>query len=130
MLHAYQCPAKVWTIGYGNTFYENGTPVKKGDVITKQRAEQLLLLIVAKFEKVVNAAVTVGITDNQFAALTSFTYNCGTGALQQSSLLRKVNKNPNDPTITQAFALWNKANGVVLSDLVARRKHEATLYFS
>ena len=33
---------KVWTIGYGSTFYEDGSPVKEGDKITKKRAEELL----------------------------------------------------------------------------------------
>ena len=35
--NAYLCPAKVWTIGYGNTFYESGRKVKEGDVIFIER---------------------------------------------------------------------------------------------
>ena len=128
-LKAYLCPANVWTIGYGNTFYEDGTAVKKDDAITKDRAEKLFLLIVKRFENAVNGAVKVGLNANQFAALVSFTYNCGAPALAKSSLLRKVNANPNDPTITAAFGLWNKANGVVNKGLVKRRKTEAELYF-
>jgi lysozyme len=128
-LKAYLCPANVWTIGYGNTFYEDGTAVKKDDAITKDRAEKLFLLIVKRFENAVNGAVKVGLNANQFAALVSFTYNCGAPALAKSSLLRKVTANPNDPTITAAFGLWNKANGVVNKGLVKRRKTEAELYF-
>lgn len=129
-LTAYQCPAKVWTIGYGNTFYEDGRAVKRGDVITRDRADSLFLLIVGKFERMVNNALKTRITANQFAALVSFTYNCGEGALLKSSLLRKVNANPNDPAITGAFALWNRAGGQVNQTLTRRRATEAKLYFT
>ena len=44
-LKAYKCPANVWTIGFGNTFYENGEKVKEGDVITQQRADELAKFI-------------------------------------------------------------------------------------
>jgi len=48
-LKAYKCPAGIWTIGYGNTQYENGKAVKEGDIITLERAEQLLEIILIKF---------------------------------------------------------------------------------
>lgn len=129
-LRAYQCPAKVWTIGYGNTYFEDGTRVKQGDVITQARADSLFLRVLAGFEAHVNDYVVSGINDNQFAALVSFTYNCGIGALIKSSLLRMVNTNPGDVNITYAFGVWNKAGGVVNQTLKKRRAIEAKLYFT
>ena len=129
-LKAYKCPAGVWTIGYGNTFYEDGTKVKEGDIITKQRAEELLRIIANDFATKVKAVVKQNLTLQQFDALVSFAYNVGVGNFAKSTLLKKVNANPLDPTIQAEFEKWNKANGRVLKGLVTRRKEEADLYFT
>ena len=129
-LKAYKCPAGVWTIGYGNTFYEDGTKVKEGDIITRQRAEELLRVIANDFAKKVASVVKQSLTIEQFDALVSFAYNVGIANLAKSTLLKKVNANPSDPTIRQEFEKWNKANGRVLKGLVTRRKEEADLYFT
>lgn len=129
-LKAYKCPAGVWTIGYGNTFYEDGTKVKEGDIITKQRAEELLKVIANDFATKVDALVKPKLTMQQFDALVSFAYNVGTANFAKSTLLKKVNANPNDPTIRVEFEKWNKANGKVYKGLVTRRKEEADLYFT
>ena len=128
-LKAYQCSAMKWTIGYGNTFYEDGKPVKMGDAITQEKAEKLFELISADFSAKVAKLVPSHITPNQFGALTSFAYNCGVVNLQKSTLLKKVNANPNDPTIRGEFLKWNKANNKVLAGLTRRREAEANLYF-
>ena len=128
-LQSYQCSAKRWTIGYGNTFYEDGTAVKKGDIITKERAEKLFDIIVAEFCIKVDRNIKTILTENQYSAIVSFTYNVGIGNLNKSTLLRKVNFNPNDPTIRQEFIKWNKAGGKVLAGLTTRRSAEALLYF-
>jgi len=129
-LKAYICPAGVWTIGYGNTFYENGSKVQIGDKITLDRADKLLFFIVAKFEAEVKKLVKSSINDNQLGALTSFAFNVGAGNLAKSTLLKKVNANPNDATIRDEFMRWTKAGGKVLNGLLTRRKAEADLYFS
>lgn len=128
-LDAYKCSANKETIGYGNTFYEDGTPVKMGDKITKERAESLFELIADSFASKVKPLVTANVNSNQFDALVSFAYNCGIANLKSSTLLRKVNANPNDPTIRAEFEKWNKAGGKVLAGLTRRRKAEADLYF-
>ena len=128
-LKAYQCSAKKWTIGYGNTFYEDGSPVMPGHAITQQKAEQLFELIASDFANRVAKLVTSNVTPNQFGALVSFAYNCGIANLQKSTLLRKVNANPNDPTIRAEFLKWNKAGGKVLAGLTRRREAEANLYY-
>ena len=127
-LIAYQCSAGRWTIGYGNTFYEDG-PVKPGDRITQEKAEQLFELIVGNFADKVAKEIKTILTENQFAAIVSISYNIGIGNLQKSTLLKKVNFNPNDPTIRAEFARWNKAGGKVLAGLTRRRAAEAKLYF-
>ena len=127
-LKAYKCPAGVWTIGYGNTFYEDGTKVKEGDVITQERAEELFDIIINDFVRMTDALVKSDVTENNFSALVSFTFNVGTGNLRRSTLLRKVNANPKDPSIRAEFMKWTKANNVVLKGLVRRREAEAKLY--
>jgi lysozyme len=128
-LVAYQCSAGRWTIGYGNTFFEDGTAVKPGDRITKERAERLLDIVIKDFSDRIEKTIKTILTDNQKSALLSFTYNVGIANLQKSTLLKKVNFNPNDPTIRLEFMKWNKAGGKVLNGLTRRREAEANLYF-
>ena len=128
-LKSYLCPAKIWTIGYGNTFYENGIKVKEGDTITQQRAEELLKFILIQFEQYVDSYTRDDVTQNQFSSLTSFCYNVGPQNLKSSTLLKKININPQDPTIALEFAKWNKGGGKILSGLVRRREAEKNLYF-
>ena len=128
-LRAYQCSAKKWTIGYGNTFYEDGKAVKMGDAVTQQKAEQLFEIITKEFCLKVSNLVKVKLTENQFGALVSFAYNCGIANLEKSTLLKKVNANPNDATIKAEFLKWNKAAGTVFLGLTNRRNAESKLYF-
>ena len=128
-LKAYQCSAKKWTIGFGNTFYEDGSPVMPGHAITQEKANQLFEIIGNDFSAKVAKLVTAKVSENQFGALVSFAYNCGIANLQKSTLLKKVNANPNDQSIKAEFAKWNKASGKVLAGLTRRREAESKLYF-
>lgn len=131
ILKPYLCSAKVPTIGYGSTFYENNKKVLMSDPpITKERADELLKISADRFAAKVVNLVKKPITQNQLNALTSFAYNLGSGALASSTLLKKVNVNPNDVTIRNEFLRWNKANGVALKGLTNRRIKEADLYFT
>ena len=127
-LKAYKCPAGLWTISWGLTFYPDGTKVKEGDVITQQQAEDYFNAIVDDFAKKVDALIKSNVSENNFSALVSFAYNVGMGNFQRSTLLRKVNANPKDTTIRAEFMKWTKANNVVLKGLVRRREAEAKLY--
>jgi len=130
-LKPYLCPASICTIGYGNTYYPDGTKVKLTDpAITAQKAEELLKFLVQSYEKGVDSFCRDDINQNQFDALTSFAYNVGVGNLQKSTLIKKVNLNPNDPAIRIEFMKWNKGAGKVLAGLTRRRQAEADLYFS
>ncbi|WP_051398251.1 lysozyme [Runella limosa] len=118
-----------YSIGYGSQTWEDGTPVKAGQTITKERAEKLLTHHVARFATTVNAYITVPLTQGQFDALTSFTYNVGGGALFSSTLRKKVNANPNDFTaIATEFRKWVFSKGVKLNALIARREAEILVY--
>jgi lysozyme len=128
-LKAYRCPANVLTIGYGNTFYENGDKVKEGDVITQERAESLAKFVIDQFAVTIAPFILQPLNDNQFSACVSLAYNIGTGNFKKSSVFKKLNINPNDATIADSFRLWNKGGGKVLAGLVKRREAEIQLYF-
>jgi lysozyme len=120
-----------YTIGYGNTYYTDGTAVKKGDKITRAQAEQILKNVLKKdFERGVNNLVTSNINQCQFDALVSYSYNRGLGAFKKSEVLKAVNKNPNNPDIRKIFVSdWGK-NTRYKNGLIRRRKLEAEMYFS
>lgn len=122
-LNAYQDSAGVWTIGYGHT----GPDVRPGMSITQAQAEQLLRQDVARFEQAVRDNVRVPLTQNQFDALVSFTYNVGEGALQDSTLLRKLNAGDYAGAQTE-FGRWVYAGGERLEGLERRRAAEAALF--
>lgn len=130
-LSPYLCSAGVPTIGYGSTFYPSGKKVTMQDKpITQATALWMLKETANKFAVEVDKLVIPTLKQNQFNAIVSFAFNLGTSALGKSTLLKKVNANPNDPTIRNEFAKWNKAGGRVLDGLTKRRTKEANLYFS
>lgn len=130
-LKPYKCPAGIPTIGYGATYYASGIKVKLTDKpITEHQASVMLIMMLKHYEIAVDSYTRDDITQGQFDALVSFAYNCGLGNLKSSTLLKKVNANPNDPTIRQEFLKWNKGGGKILAGLTKRRTEEADLYES
>ena len=130
-LKPYICPAGIPTIGYGNTYYPNGKKVTlKDEPITQSIADKLLESLLPPYEKAVDSFCRDDISQSQFDALCSFAYNVGIGNLQKSTLIKKVNVNPSDPTIKDEFLKWNKGAGKVLAGLTKRRQAESDLYFS
>ena len=119
---AYLCPANVWTIGYGRT-----KNVKEGDVVNKRQAERDLLEELEEFGNQVFFAVQVPLEQNEFDALTSWTYNLGVGNLQSSTLLKKLNSGDKN-SVPSEMLRWNKAAGKVLAGLTRRRAAEAKLW--
>ena len=127
----YLCPAKICTIGFGATFYPDGKKVTMNDkLLTESEGIDLLKNMLKSFEQYVDSYCIDTINQNQFDALVSFCYNLGPTNLKSSTLLKKVNANPNDPTIKDEFLKWTKAGGKVLKGLVTRRNAESNLYFS
>ena len=129
-LTAYRCPAGIPTIAWGQTYYPWGTKVKMGDKITLQQAEDMFKAVLLRYETLALNVTRDDLRQNQFNALVSFAYNVGTQALKNSTLLRKVNNDPDDTTIRNEFGKWVFANCKILTGLVRRRDEEATLYFT
>jgi len=97
--------------------------------ITEEQGTELLQSMLVNFEKYVDSYCRDDINQNQFDALVSFAYNLGPANLKSSTLLKKVNANPEDETIRAEFMKWVKAGGKTLQGLVKRRTAEADLYF-
>ncbi|QBQ41221.1 lysozyme [Sphingobacterium psychroaquaticum] len=128
----YKDPIGIPTIGYGVIKYPDGKKVTMQDaaLTEKQASDMLAQLLTQTYEKDVLRLVKKPLTQNQFDALVSFTYNLGGANLGKSTLLKKVNANPNDPSIASEFVKWNLAGGKVFAGLTRRRKEEAALYFT
>ena len=126
LLESYLCAAGVPTIGYGST-----KGIKLGMTITQEEAEEVLLKDVAIFEGFVLEASEMPLSQHQFDALVSWTYNLGPSNLNASTMLKVLNKGSYEDVPAQ-IKRWNKAtvNGerVVLDGLVRRREAEALLF--
>lgn len=111
-----------WTIGFGCT-----EGIYEGLIWTRAQADEAFRKELAKFEAAVNRLVTVELNQNQYDALVSFAYNCGTGALQSSTLLKKLNKGDYKGAADQ-FQFWNHVNGKPVNGLTQRRASEKNLF--
>lgn len=124
-LKSYKCPAGVWTIGFGNTFYLDGSKVLMGQKISQAEADMLLLKLLPKYEATVDRNIKVTVTQNQYDALVSFCWNCGSS----ESLFRLVNIKATDEVIHKWLCShYVMGGGKVLAGLVRRRKAEADLF--
>ncbi|EKN8446792.1 lysozyme [Salmonella enterica] len=125
-LNAYPDPATggaPWTIGYGHT----GNDVRPGMVWTQVQADSALISDLAQCERAISRLVKVTLTQNQFDALVSFVFNVGSGNLQSSTLLRKLNSGDYKGGADE-FPRWNKAAGKVMAGLTKRRAAERELF--
>ncbi|ELJ5833590.1 lysozyme [Enterobacter kobei] len=128
-LTAYQDSVGVWTIGYGWTQPVDGKPIRAGMTIKQETADRLLKTGLVSYESDVSRLVKVGLTQGQFDALVSFTYNLGSRSLSTSTLLRKLNAGDYAGAADE-FLRWNKAGGKVLNGLTRRREAERALFLS
>lgn len=122
----YQDSAGYSTIGYGHRI----TPEESSlftHAIDQSQAEQLLIQDLQQYEQGVSQSVHVPLTQHQFDALVSFTYNVGISHLQQSTLLKKLNEGKYHE-VPQEFKRWHYANGQSMAGLVKRREAEARLF--
>lgn len=113
------------TISLGVTYYPNGKKVTMKDcALTLSEANELGKITADKFAHEVNKLVKSNVNQNQFNALVSLAYNIGINGFKNSTVLRKVNINPNDQKIQDAFMMWTKNK-----ELIGRRKSEVKQYF-
>jgi lysozyme len=138
----YKCPAALWTVGYGRVLYPDQARLK-----TNERASYALkpehnrLWDADEIDSLLEKDLlrfSVGVrrlchasADNKchHDALVSFSYNCGLGSLQSSTLRMKYNRGDYDGAADE-FLKWNKAGGKVLNGLVRRREAERALFLS
>ena len=121
----YICPAGYPTIGYGHVV-RNEEKERFHAGIDQEQGEDLLRRDAQVAEHAVLRLITVPLTDGQFDALVSFTFNLGSGALQRSTLRRKVNREEHEDVPAQ-FKRWVWAGSKRLKGLVRRRAAEASL---
>jgi lysozyme len=121
-LKSYKDVGGVWTIGYGNTRH-----AKPNMEISNQQADLFLREDIATFEQAVERLVKVPLNDNQFAALVSFSFNVGSGALEKSTLLKKLNAGDYE-CVPNELLKWNKVQGKAVTGLTNRRNAEGGLW--
>ena len=137
----YQCPALLWTVGVGHVIDPNHAKVPMADrkqlpiptgwdrVLSADEIDDILRTDLARFEAGVLRLIKVPLTQGQFDALVSFSFNVGLGNLQNSTLRMKVNRSEFEAAAEQ-FLVWTKAGGKVLPGLVKRRTHEKEMFES
>lgn len=130
-LFVYLCSSGVPSVGYGATYYEDGRRVTLSDPrITKERAEKLLDIQLRRdFVPAVRLLCPAIDTEERFAAITSFTFNCGVNALKNSTLRKKVNRQ-DWQAAAHEIKKWKYSGGQVSRGLVRRRAVEASMLFS
>jgi GH24 family phage-related lysozyme (muramidase) len=129
-LQAYLCPAGVWTAGWGSTTI-NGKAVRQGNTISQAQADEQLIADAQRFHGAIIRAIPMAATlrPEQQAALVSWTYNVGVGAMQDSTLRRRLLAGDNPSTVTkEELPKWNKADGKPLAGLTRRRAAEVALF--
>ena len=126
----YLCPANVWTVGYGATRSSTGGPIDPDmEPITEAEAEALLIRDLGSSEGWVRRLIKTALTENQYFALTSFTFNVGAGALQRSTLRMKLNREEYQGAAGE-FPKWKFANKRILAGLIRRRAAERSLFMA
>lgn len=126
----YLCPAAHWTIAYGAIWGLDGTRVTRDHPdVTKEQGDQLLRRDVGKSERAVLRLIRVPLSDGQFDSLCSFVFNLGSGALQSSTLRRRLNRGGYEEAADE-FPRWVFAGGRKLKGLIKRRNDERMLFLS
>lgn len=124
-LVAYQDQKGIWTIGWGHT----GSEVVEGFTCTPEQAEQWFIEDTQFADNGVNASIHTHVTQNQFDALVSFTFNVGVGAEAHSTMAKLINAR-NFIGAAAEFPKWDHVNGVVNAGLQRRRLAEQALFLS
>jgi lysozyme len=138
----YRCPAGLWTIGYGHVLYPDQARLKTDERASyalkpehnrlwdADEIDSLLEKDLLRFSVGVRR-LCPAVVDRQchLDALVSFSYNCGLGSLQSSTLRMKYNRGNYDGA-AEEFLKWNKAGGKVLRGLERRREAERALFLS
>lgn len=121
-LEAYQDQRGVWTIAWGHT-----RGVKEGDTCTAQMAEAWFISDTQFAVNGVDASITTNLTQSQFDALVSFTFNVGVGAEAHSTMAKLINIR-DFAGASEQFPAWDHIDGVPNAGLLRRRLAEQALF--
>lgn len=136
---AYRCPAKLWTIGVGHVLYplQGALPLDKRQdfqlqesdnrTFSSEEVDGILKSDLARFERGVAIQCPVELTQGQFDALVSFSFNCGLGTLQRSTLRQKLLRGETEDA-AQELLKYTIGGGRVLPGLVKRRQDERAVF--
>lgn len=138
----YKCPAALWTIGYGHVLYPDQARLKTPErglygikpehnrTFEYDEIDELLEADLLRFSTGV-LRLCPAAADNQchLDAMVSFSYNCGLGSLQSSTLRQRYNRGDYDGAADE-FLKWNKSGGKILAGLTRRRAAERALFLS
>ena len=130
-LQAYQCSANVWTIGIGTTVYPDGTPVQEGDTCTHDQAYEYCEHDIERWYPSVMQMLNPAEwrEGTKFAMLMSLAYNIGINAIEESTVLKRINHGYDDKDIKEAWGWWKKTGGETSQGLVNRRKAELKMIY-
>ena len=135
----YRCPAKLWTVGCGHVLYprqgalkideRDAYPLEERDnrTFSMEEVDGILRDDLNRFERGVERYCPVKLTQGQFDALVSFSFNIGLGALQRSTLRQKILRGDMEGA-AEEFLKYTLAGGKVLKGLVTRRNDERALF--
>lgn len=118
---------RTWTIGWGNTFYANGTPVKEGDVCSQSEADSEFLHDITEIKTKLCNMIMVRLSQEQMGAVISLAYNIGIREFKNSTLLKKLNEGDYGGAAAE-FKWWRKDGGEISAGLVRRRISETNLF--
>lgn len=122
-LEAYELGG-LWLIGYGHLMLDG-----EKDVITEEEAEAFLVADLAWCESALERMIATHVSHNEFSAVSAFCYNVGSGKTRGSSIVKRLNAEDRLGA-ADAFLLWNRMNGKVMSALAKRRARERTLFLT
>jgi lysozyme len=137
----YRCPAKLWTVGCGHVLYprqaqmkleeRDSFPLEERDnrTFSMDEVNEIMKNDLNRFERGVEKYCPVKLTQGQFDALVSFSFNLGLGTLQRSTLRQKVIRGEMEEA-AEEFLKYTLAGGKVLKGLVTRRNDERALFLS
>ena len=136
----YRCPALLWTVGVGHVIDPSHAAVKYEErrslpipagwdrTLTMDEVDAILAQDLARFERGVARLCPAAVNhQGQFDALVSFAFNVGLGNLQRSSIRMRYNRGDIEGA-ADAFLMWTKAAGKVLTGLVKRRNDERAMF--
>ena len=128
LLEPMRDPVGIWTLGFGAIYgFDNRRVTADHRAISVEEAQQLLVRDIQKTERRLIRLVGVDLHENQWAAITSFAYNCGTGNFKASTLRSCINRGAFERAADE-FPKWTLARGRRLPGLIRRRAAERALF--